>query len=176
MTLAMATSDKPLQPKLLTALTLVASGSDWDSAADAVGMTSNTLRRHFNHDPRATAFVERVVRENLNTANNVLANAAPRLADELVQIALDRKNKAYARTAAIGECFRIMNTNLIEQQQRKQMAQTQTAIRHCWCRARIRRFIGVWYQQHAWQSSRLVALNVPQYGRLICFTQGLLRP
>ena len=107
MTFAMATSDKPLQPKLLTALTLVASGSDWDSAADAVGMTSNTLRRHFNHDPRATAFVERVVRENLNTANNVLANAAPRLADELVQIALDRKNKAYARTAAIGECFRI---------------------------------------------------------------------
>ena len=41
----------------------------------------------------------------------------------MVQIALDRKNKAYARTAAIGECFRIMNTNLIEQQQRKQMAQ-----------------------------------------------------
>ena len=36
---------------------------------------------------------------------------------------MDRKNKAYARTAAIGECFRIMNTNLIEQQQRKQMAQ-----------------------------------------------------
>ena len=116
-------AEKPLQPKLLTALTLVASGSDWDSAVDAMGITSSTLRRYFNKDSRASEFVERVVRENLNTANNVLANAAPRLADELVQIALDRKNKAYARTAAIGECFRIMNTNLIEQQQRKQMVQ-----------------------------------------------------
>ena len=123
MTLAMAKPEKPLQPKLLTALTLVASGSDWDSAAEAVGMTSSTLRRYFNQDRRASEFVERVVRENLNTANNVLANSAPRLAQELVEIALDRKNKAYARTAAIGECFRIMNTNLIEQQQRKQMAQ-----------------------------------------------------
>ena len=64
-----------------------------------------------------------MVRESLNTANNVLADSAPRLAEELVDLALDRKNKAYARTAAIGECFRIMNTNLIEQQQRKQMAQ-----------------------------------------------------
>ena len=123
MTLAMAKPEKPLQPKLLTALTLVASGSDWDSAAEAVGMTSSTLRRYFNQDRRASEFVERVVRENLNSANNVLANSAPRLAQELVEIALDRKNKAYARTAAIGECFRIMNTNLIEQQQRKQMAQ-----------------------------------------------------
>ena len=123
MTLAMAKPEKPLQPKLLTALTLVASGSDWDSAAEAVGMTSSTLRRYFNQDRRASEFVERVVRENLHTANNVLANSAPRLAEELVEIALDRKNKAYARTAAIGECFRIMNTNLIEQQQRKQMAQ-----------------------------------------------------
>ena len=119
----MSNPEKPLQPKLLTALTLVASGSDWDSAAEAVGMSSSTLRRYFNQDRRASEFVERVVRENLNTANNVLANSAPRLAQELVEIALDRKNKAYARTAAIGECFRIMNTNLIEQQQRKQMAQ-----------------------------------------------------
>ena len=123
MTLAMAKPEKPLQPKLLTALTLVASGSDWDSAAEAVGMTSSTLRRYFNQDRRASEFVERVVRENLNTANNVLANSAPRLAEELVQIALDPKNKAYARTAAIGEAFKIMNNNLIEQQQRKQMAQ-----------------------------------------------------
>ena len=63
MTVAMAKSEKPLQPKLLTALSLVASGSDWDSAAEAVGMTASTLRRYFNKDPRAAEFVERVVRE-----------------------------------------------------------------------------------------------------------------
>ena len=89
----MAKPEKPLQPKLLTALTLVASGSDWDSAAEAVGMTSSTLRRYFNQDRRASEFVERVVRENLNTANNVLANSAPRLAQELVEIALDQEKQ-----------------------------------------------------------------------------------
>ena len=67
-------------------------------------------------------------------------------------------------------------SNLIEQQQRKQMAQTQAAIRHCWCRTRIRCAVGSWYQQHSWQSTWLEALNVPQYGRSICFTQGPLRP
>ena len=37
--------------------------------------------------------------------------------------------------------------------------QTQAAIRHCWCRARIRCAVGAWYQQHSWQSSRLAALQ-----------------
>ena len=37
--------------------------------------------------------------------------------------------------------------------------QTQAAIRHCWCRTRIRRVVGPWYQQHSWQSSWLAALQ-----------------
>ena len=68
-----------------------------------------------------TTVQEFAEKEYLGAPLNTMLHA--RFPQELVEIALDRKNKAYARTAAIGECFRIMNTNLIEQQQRKQMAQ-----------------------------------------------------
>jgi hypothetical protein len=81
---------KPLPPRILTALTLAASGSSWSDAAGAVGMKAPTLRK-YARDPRANEFVERVVRENLNQANSLIANASPRLAEELVTIALVRR-------------------------------------------------------------------------------------
>ena len=112
--------EKPLPPKILTALTLAASGSKWADAAEAVGIRAPTLRRYAK-DPRATEFVERVVRENVNAATGVLANAAPRLAEELVAIALDPAVKAYARTSAIAECFKILGQNVLEAEQRKQL-------------------------------------------------------
>jgi DNA-binding transcriptional MerR regulator len=116
----MVINEKPLPPRILTALTLAASGSKWAEAAEAVGIKAPTLRRYAK-DPRATEFIERVVRENLNNANGILANAAPRLAEELVAIALDPAVKAYARTSAIAECFKILNQNVLEAEQRKQL-------------------------------------------------------
>ena len=73
---------------------------------------SGTFCVHVKHDAE---------RDNLNAANITLANALPRLADELIKIALDQKNKAYARTAAISEAFKIVNTNVLEAEQRKQL-------------------------------------------------------
>ena len=57
----------------------------------------------------------------INAANNTLTNALPRLADELIKIALDQNKKAFARTAAISEAFKIVNTNVLEAKQRKQL-------------------------------------------------------
>lgn len=113
--------EAPVPPKVLTALTLAASGSSWDDAAAAVGIKAATLRRWYRNDSRCSDFIEQVVRENLNTANSILTNALPRLASELIDIALDSKNKAYARTAAIAECFKIVNQNVLEAEQRKQL-------------------------------------------------------
>ena len=64
-------------------------------AAAAVGIKAPCLRKWYR-DRRAEEFIETLVRENLNVANNLLTSAAPRLADELIQIALDPKMKAYA--------------------------------------------------------------------------------
>ena len=111
----------PPPPKVLTGLTLAASGSSWDDAAAAVGLKAATLRRWHRTDPRCQEFIETVVRENINTANSVLTNALPRLADELVTMAMDRSVKPYSRIAAIAECFKIVNTNVLEAEQRKQL-------------------------------------------------------
>ena len=115
------TAPSPVPPKVLTGLTLAASGSSWDDAAAAVGLKAATLRRWHRTDTRCQEFIETVVRENINTANSVLTNALPRLADELIKIALDQNNKAYARTAAISEAFKIVNTNVLEAEQRRQL-------------------------------------------------------
>ena len=92
--------------------------------------------------------------------------------------AINRSYSGVSPSSVVADsCFWAQSrSNLIEQQQRKQMAQTQAAIRHCWCRTRIRCAVGSWYQKHSWQSTWLEALNVPQNGRSICFTQGPLRP
>lgn len=114
-------NQSPVPPKVLTGLTLAASGSSWDDAASAVGLKAATLRRWHRTDPRCQDFIETVVRENINTANSVLSNALPRLADELVTLALDKNVKPYSRIAAIKEAFGIVNTNVLEAEQRKQL-------------------------------------------------------
>ena len=115
------TAPSPVPPKVLTGLTLAASGSSWDDAAAAVGLKAATLRRWHRTDPRCQEFIETVVRENINTANNVLTNALPRLADELVTMAMDRSVKPYSRIAAISEAFKILQTGVVDQQQREQI-------------------------------------------------------
>jgi hypothetical protein len=83
-------------------------------------MRAPTLRKYARTD-EAVEFVQTVVRENLNSANGILANAAPRLDEELVRIALDPAVKAYARTSAIAECFKILGANVLEAEQRRQL-------------------------------------------------------
>ena len=51
----------------------------------------------------------------------MLSNALPRLADELVTLALDKNVKPYSRIAAIKEAFGIVNTNVLEAEQRRQL-------------------------------------------------------
>ena len=110
----------PLPPHIAKALILCANGSTWADAAAAVGIKAPCLRKWYK-DPRAEEFIESLVRENINVANNLLTSAAPRLADELIKIALDPKVKAYARTQAISESFKILRENVLEQEQRKQL-------------------------------------------------------
>ena len=109
-----------IPPHIIKALTLCANGSTWADAAAAVGIKAPCLRKWYR-DRRAEEFIETLVRENLNVANNLLTSAAPRLADELIQIALDPKVKAYARTQAISESFKILRENVLEQEQRRQL-------------------------------------------------------
>ena len=109
-----------IPPHIIKALTLCANGSTWADAAAAVGIKAPCLRKWYR-DSRAEEFIESLVRENINVANNLLTSAAPRLADELIQIGLNPEIQAYARTQAISECFKILRENVLEQEQRKQL-------------------------------------------------------
>ena len=80
----------------------------------------NRLRRWWR-DERAERFIEEIVRENIAASGNLLASAAPRLADELITIALDHNVKTYARVNAISECFKILRENVLEAEQRREM-------------------------------------------------------
>ena len=64
-------------------------------------MKTATLRLWHRTNSKFQEFVETVVRESINTANNVLINALLRLADELVTMALDKSVKPYSRITAI---------------------------------------------------------------------------
>ena len=72
-------------------------------------------------DPRCQECIGTAVRKNINTANNVLTNTLPWLADELVTMAMDKSVKPYSRIAAISEAFKIVNSNVLEAEQRKQL-------------------------------------------------------
>ena len=62
-----------------------------------------------------------MVRKNINTANNVLTNTLPWLADELGTMAMDKSVRPYSRIAAISEAFKIVNTNVLEAEQTRQL-------------------------------------------------------
>ena len=117
----------PIPPHIIKGLTLCANGSSWQDVAAAIGVKTPTLRKWYR-DPRAEEFIEVLIRENLNVANNLLSSAAPRLADELIQIALDPRNRAYARTQAISESFKILRENVLEQEQRKQLQEIRNTL------------------------------------------------
>lgn len=109
-----------LPPRIKTALAHAAGGASWQEAADMIGIRPATLRK-YARDSRGVEFVDSLIREQLATANQTLVSAAPRLAQELIEIALDHKNKAYSRIQAISEVFKIIQSNVLEQEQRRQL-------------------------------------------------------
>ena len=116
-----------IPPEIIRGLTLCANGSSWKDAAAAIGVRTATLRRWWR-DERAERFIEEIVRENIATSGNLLASAAPRLADELITIALDHNVKTYARVNAISECFKILRENVLEAEQRKEMLELRSKL------------------------------------------------
>ena len=112
--------DEELPPRIKTALAHAAGGASWQEAAELIGIRPGTLRR-YARESRGIEFVDSLIREQLSTANATLVSAAPRLAQELIEIALDKGNKAYSRIQAISEVFKIIDTNVVASEQRRQL-------------------------------------------------------
>ena len=64
-----------------------------------------------------------MVRDKLAGATAKLVDAAPRLADELIALAMDSRNKPYSRVNAMALVFQTVATHLIDQSQQEQLAE-----------------------------------------------------
>ena len=59
-------------------------------------------------------------------AHALFAEAAPKLAERLIKLGLDERVKGYTAVSAISEAFKILQTGVVDQQQREQIE----AIKH----------------------------------------------
>ena len=112
---------------MIRGLTLVSNGATWAAAAESIGVLTATLRKWYR-DPRSEQFIQEIVHENLTSSQNLLS-AATRLAQELVEISLDRSVKPYSRINAIAECFKILQAGVIEAETRKQLAEVRNTLK-----------------------------------------------
>ena len=79
---AKAKEESLLPPKVMTALTMVASGTSFDDAAECVGMSGRALRKWRKHRD-ANEFIELAVREKINLRSEPLISSSFRIVADL---------------------------------------------------------------------------------------------
>ena len=113
-------AESGLSPKVLAALELRAGGCTWAEAAQLAKITPTNLRK-WRDTPEAQQWLDRRIRENLDRANTKLVDSAPAVADRLLEIALSRDVKPYSAVNACEAIFKIIQSSVIEQEQRRQL-------------------------------------------------------
>ena len=119
--------DSLLPPKVMTALSMVASGSSYDVAAKAVNMTARQLRK-WNKHKDTKEFLERVISEKLDMGTNKLVNNWHKYCDELDRAALDEKTKPYAKREIIQLIHQIIKDNVLERNQTRKIEEIKDAL------------------------------------------------
>ena len=119
--------DSLLPPKVMTALSMVASGSYYDVAAKAVNMTARQLRK-WNKHKDTKEFLERVISEKLDMGTNKLVNNWHKYCDELDKAALDEKTKPYAKREIIQLIHQIIKDNVLERNQTRKIEEIKDAL------------------------------------------------
>ena len=119
--------DSLLPPKIMTALSMVASGSSYDVATKAVNMTARQLRK-WNKHKDTKEFLERVISEKLDMGTNKLVNNWHKYCDELDRAALDEKTKPYAKREIIQLIHQIIKDNVLERNQNQKIEEIKDAL------------------------------------------------
>ena len=119
--------DSLLPPKIMTALSMVASGSSYDVAAKAVNMTARQLRK-WNKHKDTKEFLERVISEKLDMGTNKLVNNWHKYCDELDRAALDEKTKPYAKREIIQLIHQIIKDNVLDRNQNQKIDEIKDAL------------------------------------------------
>ena len=116
-----------LPPKIMTALSMVASGTSYELAAKSVNMTAKQLRK-WNKHKDTKDFLERVISEKLDLGTNKLVHNWHRYCDELDKAALDPKTKPYAKREVIHLIHQIIKDNVLERNQNRKIEEIKDAL------------------------------------------------
>ena len=116
-----------LPPKIMTALSMVASGTSYELAAKSVNMTAKQLRK-WNKHKDTKDFLERVISEKLDLGTNKLVHNWHRYCDELDKAALDEKTKPYAKREIIQLIHQIIKDNVLERNQTRKIEEIKDAL------------------------------------------------
>ena len=119
--------DSLLPPKVMTALSMVASGTSYEVAAKSVNMTARQLRK-WNKHKDTKDFLERVITEKLDLGTNKLVNNWHKYCYELDKAALDPKTKPYAKREVIQLIHQIIKDNVLERNQNRKIEEIKDAL------------------------------------------------
>tara|TARA_E500000331_G_C17208650_1_gene692581 strand:- start:523 stop:981 length:459 start_codon:yes stop_codon:yes gene_type:complete len=104
-----------------------ANGSNWIESA-AIGETTTQNLREWRRHPDADRFIEEAIKFNLAESHSKFADSAPALAQELIDIALDKKTRSYAKVSAIDTAFKILQQGITDKENRNEMAKIRQAL------------------------------------------------
>ena len=116
-----------LPPKIMTALSMVASGTSYELAAKSVNMTAKQLRK-WNKHKDTKDFLERVISEKLDLGTNKLVHNWHRYCDELDKASLDPKTKPYTKRKFIQLIHQIIKDNVLERNQNRKIEEIKDAL------------------------------------------------
>ena len=117
-------AQQAVPPRVFDAIELVANHQKtWEEASVEVGMAVSALRM-WRRDPRVSEFYNFLMQEKLEAMQRVLVDNAVLIAQRLVDLALDEKQRGYSAANACDIALRNMTSgpaNVSEAQSRQQM-------------------------------------------------------
>mgnify|MGYP003155539609 FL=1 len=119
--------EQSLPPNIQRAFIARANGANWIESA-AIGETTTQNLREWRKHPEADGYIEEAIKMNLSESHQKFSDAAPALAQELVDIALDKGTRSYAKVQAIDTAFKILQQGIVDRENRKELAKIREAL------------------------------------------------
>ena len=119
--------EQSLPPNIQRAFIARANGANWIESA-AIGETTTQNLREWRRHPQADEYIQAAIDLNLSDSHQKFSDSAPALAQELIDIALDKKTRAYAKVTAIDTAFKILQQGITDRENRKEMAAIREAL------------------------------------------------
>ena len=112
--------EQELPSHIKQALVFRSGGMNCKQSAEAVGIKYETLLKWMKH-PDAQSYLDECDNQLLAKATSQIAEAAPMLANRLIELSLSKDVKPYAQIQAITASFNILQQNIINKENREQI-------------------------------------------------------